>query len=163
MICSFTKMLLSAEVQKELKNLRTCSDDQILFCKAIRTGQTEILICKTKEQWESSNIEEENVDKIYRIVKGRLIKDRCNKDVLICQEVKLIDCDQSSEKQERQMKEVLRRARSPTKPIPIEVIISNRLLCFEKIQKGSDKRELECRMVKVKELVGCIISPTQPD
>lgn len=157
-------LLFLADVLKELEKLNTYSDDEILFCKAIRTGRTEILICRSKKQWETMQIEEENLDKIARIVRGRLIKEKCAKDTLVCQEVKFDDCDHSKEGQERQMKELISKARIP--PVTsVEVIVSNKLVCFEKNHTDSNKRELECRIVQVKEVIGYNepIVPKEPE
>lgn len=146
--------IFSAKLEKQLEKLKLCPDNEILFCKAVKNGKSEILICKTKEQWECVNHEDEDIDKIARILTGTIIKDECNNDVLICQEIKVNDCDTSKESQENKMKEMLRKARIPPKRTKLAVYSSNRLLCQEKCNNNSDKKEIECRIVRVKELIG---------
>lgn len=141
---------VAAAIQKKLEKLHTGSDEGVLYCKAIRTGKTEILICKTKKEWKCTKIEDENVKKINRIVGGKLIKDECNKDALICQEIKFDDCDHSKEEEERKMHEMISKARLSPIIKPTTVFVDNKVVCFEK--KQNDKLQLECQLMQVKEL-----------
>lgn len=141
-------------MEKELEKIKSLPDNEILFCKAVKTGQTEILICKTKEEWECTKIEDEEIYKIARVLRGIIIKDECKRDILVCQEITVNDCYESKEELESQMKEMLRKARLPQKQTKIEVYVSNRLLCRQKSNNGSGNKEIECRILQVKELVG---------
>lgn len=123
------------------------------MCKTIRTGDTEILICRTKNQWEFTEIINADIGDFPRFLRGILVKDKSNKDVLICEEVKTNEIRKSKEEQEQEMKEMLRKARALSNHAPMEVVISNKLVCFENSRQDADVKELKCQMMQVKELV----------
>lgn len=151
---SLNETFLAAEIKKVLESLASSTDQEIIYGKCIKSGKSEIIICKTKEQWQDVKIEDENLNNLSRIIQGKVIKDKCSKDILVCQELKTTNCNDSPEDVEKYMKDLIRSAKIAPISTSVEVLVCNKLVCFDKKVHDTDKRELECRVLQVKELLG---------
>lgn len=60
------------------------------------------------------------------------------------------------------MKEILKKALLQKTPLPLRVMVCNKLICCDQKMNDNKNRVLECRMIRVKELVGRTVS-TQSD
>lgn len=75
-------LLISAAIDEGVKNLQIISNDCIPFCNAIRKGSTEILIYRTKAQWDITKIAKD----IPWLIKGILVKNKSDNTNEICEE-----------------------------------------------------------------------------
>nr|XP_023012903.1 uncharacterized protein LOC111502946 [Leptinotarsa decemlineata] len=130
------------------------NEDDVFICKVKKLGKSEQFICSAKGG--ECKMSSEPEKGVVRVLKCKLTKDDCGRDVFVCKEIKPMTAgDGSSEAEYEKMKQLLKQKSSPELPTR-RMTISKKLVCRERTEDESNEVQKEkiCNVHEVREIVG---------